>query len=71
MYLEEQKSSRKENAVSAQLAIVDKEISVMKEAISENNKMSKNVHAEFLRLSDEAEKKRKCVKKIPIPRKTG
>ena len=39
-------------------AIINKEIEEVKDSIAERIKISKNIHAEFLRLSDKAEKKR-------------
>ena len=39
-------------------AIINKEIEEVKDSIAEAIKISKNIHAEFLRLSDKAEKKR-------------
>ena len=64
-FLREKESLRKQNAQCTQLAIIDREIEEVKDSIAESIKISKNCHAEFLRLSDEAEKKKK-----QIPRKT-
>ena len=44
-------------------AIINKEIEEVKDSIAEGIKISKNIHAEFLRLSDKAEKKRNFVAK--------
>ena len=49
---------RKQNTQCAQLAIIDKEMEKVKGSIAESIKISKSFHAEFLRLSDVAEKKR-------------
>ena len=57
-FLGEKESLRKQNAQCVQLAIIDTEIEKMKDSISESIKINKNFDAEFLRLSDEAEKKR-------------
>ena len=54
----EKESLRKQNAQCVQLAIIDREIEKVKDSISESIKINKNFDAEFLRLSDEAEKKR-------------
>ena len=56
--LREKESLRKQNTQCAQLAIIDKEIEEVEGSIAESIKISKNFHAEFLRLSDEVEKKR-------------
>ena len=57
-FLGEKESLRKQNAQCVQLAIIDREIEKVKDSISESIKINKNFDAEFLRLSDEAEKKR-------------
>ena len=49
---------RKQNAQWHQLAIIDKEIEEAKGSIAKSIKINKNFRAEFLRLSDEVEKKR-------------
>lgn len=58
MFLREKESLRKQNTQCTQLAIINKEIEEVKDSIAEGIKISKNIHAEFLRLSDKAEKKR-------------
>ena len=57
-FLGEKESLRKQNAQCVQLAIIDRKIEKVKDSISESIKINKNFDAEFLRLSDEAEKKR-------------
>ena len=57
-FLGEKESLRKQNAQCVQLAIIDREIEKVKDSISESIKINKNFDAEFLRLSDEVEKKR-------------
>ena len=57
-FLGEKESLWKQNAQCVQLAIIDREIEKVKDSISESIKINKNFDAEFLRLSDEAEKKR-------------
>ena len=57
-FLRENESLRKQNRQCAQLAIIDNEIEEVKSSTAESIKISKNFHAEFLRLSDEAGKKR-------------
>ena len=57
-FLKKKESLRKRNAQCTQLSIIDKEIEEVKDSIAESIKISKNFHGEFLRLSDEVEKKR-------------
>ena len=57
-FLREKESLRKQNAQCTQLAIIDREIEEVKDSIAESTKISKNFHAEFPRLPEEAEKKR-------------
>ena len=57
-FLREKESLRKQNAQYTQLAIIDREIEEVKDSIAESTKISKNFHAEFPRLPEEAEKKR-------------
>ena len=56
-FLREKESLWKQNAQCTQLAIIDREIEEVKDSIAESIKISKNFHAEFPRLSVEAEKK--------------
>ena len=57
-FLREKESLWKQNAQCTQLAIIDREIEEVKDSIAESTKISKNFHAEFPRLPEEAEKKR-------------
>ena len=57
-FLREKESLWKQNAQCIQLAIIDREIEEVKDSIAESTKISKNFHAEFPRLPEEAEKKR-------------
>ena len=57
-FLRQKESLRKQNAQCSQLAIIDKKIEEVMDSIAESIKISKNFHVEFLRPSDEAEKKR-------------
>ena len=54
----EKESLRKQNAQCAQLAIIDRKIEKLKASIAQSIERSKYFRAEFLRCSDEAEKKR-------------
>ena len=65
---------RKQNAQWHQLAIFDKEIEEARGSIAKSIKINKNFRAEFLRLSDEVEKKRNFKGKFTekkVPGKTG
>ena len=57
-FLREKEFLRKQNAQCAYLAIINKGIEEVKDSIAESIKISKSCHAEFLKLSDEAKKKR-------------
>ena len=56
--LKTEESLWKQNALCAKLTIIDKETEEVKDSIAESIKISRNSYAEFLRLSDEAIKKR-------------
>ena len=61
-YLREREESKHQNEKTEPLKILDKEISELKCAISDNKKISEKLNEEFLRLRDEAEKQNDFLK---------
>ena len=61
-YLREMQQCKRQNETTDQLKIIDKEISEMKGAISDNKRISENFNAQFLQLTDEAEKQKDPLK---------
>ena len=57
-YLREMQQCKRQNEKTDQLKIIDKEISELKGAISDNKRISENLNAQFLQLTDEAEKQK-------------
>ena len=52
-YLREMQQCKRQNEETDQLKIIDKEISELKGAISDNKRISENLNAQFLQLTDE------------------
>ena len=61
-YLREMQQCKRQNEKTDQLKIIDKEISELKGAISDNKRISENLNAQFLQLTDEAEKQKDLLK---------
>ena len=55
-YLREMQQCKRQNEKTDQLKIIDKEISELKGAISDNKRISENLNAQFLQLTGETEK---------------
>ena len=53
---------KQQNEKTDQLKIIDKEISELKGAISDNKRISEHLNAQFLQLTDEAEKQKDLLK---------
>ena len=61
-YLREMQQCKRQNEKVDQLKIINKEISEMKGAISDNKRITENLNAQFLQLTDEAEKQKDLLK---------
>ena len=61
-YLREMQQCKCQNEKIDQLKIINKEISEMKGAISDNKRITENLNAQFLQLTDEAEKQKDLLK---------
>ena len=61
-YLRQMQQCKRQNGKTDQLKIIDKEISELKSAISHNKRISENLNAQFLQLTDETEKQKDLLK---------
>ena len=61
-YLRGMQQCKRQNEKTDQLKIIDKEIYELKGAISDNKRISENLNAQFLQLTDEAEKQKDLLK---------